>query len=347
MRRFRGAIALDENAFVPFCLAWQDEALHDLCRRFVAMQLTHVIVMLSGEYRGKFPWFWLWDSPLEIRRKLAIIRSYGLLTVLWAANGESFRARQLGIDARDIGLGDITETDPLIPLVRDGEEIGLIRRGVPLNLRLTTADGFFGPRTRGVGKLAFGDSLEAVWRRTLPDIADLIDVAVPAPEMNDIWSPADQHRYTVLLAELLPNAYRLVHFTRGRCHGDHNRGTGPDGQPPAAWDPKPDPNNPGLLMSNVVGYWRNTPAHGLYYNVPYDHFEDHRAFVDDLGDVSVRVNGRMPVPGKHAPYPGMERDVIFGEAAAEYVLQRRWSYAQGARLRELALSVPGITGYGD
>ncbi|MCL4848756.1 MAG: hypothetical protein KJ066_19580 [Acidobacteria bacterium] len=314
---WRGGIAFDEELFSPFYLSWDAERRRRFRARCKALGATHVIVMLSGEYRGRFPWFSLWGRAQTSRvlDLLGELLADRLMPVLWAANGESFTAGARRIDATDRAAG------------------------TPLNVFLVGAGDMFARRV--------GQPLEAMWDESLPPLAPVLGAAMPAPEMNDIWTPEEQHHRTVLLRRLLPSTYLLVHFTRARSHGDHNRGTGPVGQPPPEWNPVPDDNNPGLLRVRLPDYWRATPVEGLYYNAPYHHLEDLAAFTDDLGDVSVRVNGRVPVPGKTAPYPGMGRDVIYGEGPAEWVLQGHWTWQDGQRLREAALSVPGITGWGD
>lgn len=349
---WNGGIAYDRDNFSPFCLSFSEERWRAFIARTKQLKLTHVIVMLSGEYRGRFSWFWLWDDVPAVRRRLRELLDARLIPVLWAANGESFRARQLGVDATDA-----MQMAALDARVRRGMALGrgadVVRReggpslavepGVPLNVLLTGAYGF----QRDTARSAAGRSLESVWRQVLPQLSDLLPAAVPAPEMNDIWTPAEQHSRTLLLRELLPSAYLATHLTRGRCHGDHNRGTGPAGEPPKEWRPEPDPNNPGHLRAGVVGYYAATPVDACFYNIPYEHLEDEGALVDDLGDVSVRVNGRVPVPGKTAPYPGVRRDVIAGEFAAEWVLRGDWTWERGASLRRAARRVPGITGTGD
>lgn len=314
---WRGGIAFDEELFSPFYLSWDAERRRRFRARCKALGVTHVIVMLSGEYRGRFPWFSLWGRAQTSRvlDLLGELLADRLMPVLWAANGESFTAGARRIDATDRAAG------------------------TPLNVFLVGAGDMFARRV--------GQPLEAMWDESLPPLAPVLGAAMPAPEMNDIWTPTQQHDRTVLLRRLLPSTYLLVHFTRARSHGDHNRGTGPAGQPPAAWNPVPDENNPGFLRVMLPDYWRATPVEGLYYNAPYHHLEDLAAFTDDLGDVSVRVNGRVPVPGKTAPYPGQGRDVVYGEGPAEWVLQGRWTWERGRALREAALTVPGITGWGD
>lgn len=331
--------------FSPFYLSRPDVERAHWRAVWKRHRLTRMIVMLSGEYRGKWPWFWLWNNVPLVRERLIELRTDGIRPVLWAANGESFRARQLNADATDIGPRAAAAPDVVDVIDRDGVTV-VARLGVPINTFLTTAAGF--DRRRVSRSAVHGDPLEQVWRETLPQIADLFGEAMGAPEMNDIWTPEEQHRRTQLLAELMPSTRIGAHFTRARCHGDNNRGTGPVGPPPAAWSPEPDPDNPGQLRATLPGYYKGSPfVKFCYYNVPYEHLEDQAAFVSDLGDVSVRVNGRVVVPGKHAPYAGMGRDCICGEMFAEWVLQGRVTYAHGAPWRKLALAAPGWTGIGD
>jgi len=341
-----GAIALTREIFSPFLFAQPEATRQAWYAAFRAAGLRRLIVMLSGEYRGRFPWFWLWDDVPAIRRLLTEVIAEGFVPLLWAANGESFRARQLAADATDILSRSLSwDTVPSGDVIDDDEgRLVVARSGISLNTFLTGPQGFLGPRASMAR--ALGDPLEATWRRVLPAIADLVPMAVPAPEMNDIWTPQQQHDRTVLLHELMSQTAIGVHFTRGRCHGDHNRGTGPDGQPPAAWKPEDDPNNPGKQKAGVVGYYSGSPVHFNFYNAPYDHLGDVRRFMDDLGDVAVRVDGRVLVPGKSAPYPGMRRVVIYGEGPAEWVLRGDWSWSRGEDLRRAA-SVPWLSAPND
>lgn len=321
--KMRTGIALDQEFFSAFALSWENAKIIRFIDKLKALGLTHAIVMFSGEYRGRFPWFDLWDQPDTIKRKLDLFITRGIMPILWAANGESFAAGQRRIDA--------TDAEKAIT-------------GVPLNVLLTGAGGF---RARD-GRLSrsTGMTVEYAWERTIPPVRDWLAAVVPAPEMNDIWTPEEQHSRTVLLRQLCPQHYLAVHLTRKRPHGDHNRGTGPAGNPPAAWNPRCC-DDAGRQYVTLPDYYNATPCDAIWYNTGYEELENIPAFVDDLGDVSVRVNGRVPVPGKTAPYPGMGRDVIYGEGPAEWVLQGRWTWQDGQRLREAALSVPGITGWGD
>lgn len=226
-------------------------------------------------------------------------------------------------------------------------DVPAIRRGLErlLRARLIPVLCASNQELAGRGGMDVARAIVRTWAGTLPHVADLLPAATPGVEFNDYLTPEAQHEITVALAAFLPDAYRLVWFTDDRCHGDHNRGSGPDGQPPAAWHPEPDPNNPGKLRASVLGYWPATPADGLFYQS--GKWRDLPAFVDDLGDVSVRVNGRLEVPGKSALYPGMGRDVVFGEGPAEQILDGSTTYADTEPVRAAARRVPGITGTGD
>lgn len=342
--KLRAAIALDQQFFSPFCLSFPEPLWQGFINRTKAADLTHVYVMLSGEYRGRFSWFSLWDNIPFVRKRLRELLDAHIIPILWAANGESFRASQLRADAMDVERRALAR--PSYDYVdRDGVLVPVLQ-GVPLNAYLTSIAGFNAPRVAALTEY-LPDTLEEIWQRVLPQLADLLPIAVPAPEMNDIWTPQQQHDRTVLLRSLLPQSLIWVHFTRGRAHGDHNRGTGPDGQPPTAWKPTADENNPGKLKAGVVGYWGATPADGLFYNMPYDHLESVVLFRDDLGDVAVRVDGRMPVPGKSAPYPGQRRAVYYGEGPAEWVLAGSWRYDDGQALRDWVNQQSWLSGTGD
>lgn len=312
VRAFKGALALDQVWFSLFFLSWDEDKQDRYLARCHELGLTHVVVLFSGGYRDRFPYFNLWDDIPALRRGLTKLLRARLIPVLCAANAElAGRALTRTTPARELSAG-----------LREGSRALGARGGEDIAAKII-----------------------AQWERTLPQVGDLLPAAIPAVEQNDFLSPDAQHRLALALARLLPDAYRLIWFTGDRCHGDHNRGTGPDGQPPAAWKPTPDENNPGKLKASVTGYWPATPAHANFYQS--DKWQDVRAFVDDLGDVSVRVNGRVPVPGKTAPYPGMQRDVLYGEGPAEAILNGSTTYAATRHLAAAALAVPGITGFGD
>lgn len=316
VRAVTAAIALDREWFSLFFLSWDDAKQDRYITECHRRGLTHVLVLFSGGYRERFPYFDLWNDIPRLRRGLEKLLRARLIPVLVGANAELAQNAP-----RNFGRLAVT-----------GLSTGLREGAAGRRAVMRAADDI---ATRIIKQ----------WRKTLPQVADLLPMAIPAVEQNDFLTPEAQHALAIALAELLPDAYRAIWFTGDRCHGDHNRGTGPDGQPPKAWKPEPDENNPGKLKAGVTGYWPATPAHALWYQS--DKWRDRRAMVDDLGDVSVRVDGRVQVPGKTAPYPGMERDVIFGEAQAEQILSGEVTYNGTRDVVAAALTVPGISGTGE
>jgi hypothetical protein len=202
----------------------------------------------------------------------------------------------------------------------------------------------------GAGGEWYGDDYAGIlrdWVRLLPPLADLIDIAIPGPEFNDFLTPRGQHETILAMELLLPDALRLVHFTRSRSHGAHVIAGHPSGPIPSEWHPYVDDH--GIETASFEGFWNwaKDHCHGLAYNVDYPHLTNEATFRQDIGDISERITG-MDIPWVGSPnHYAYRLYMAVAELAGEWVLNAGWTYEQQQRLRNIALAVPGVSGVGD
>ncbi|MGE3844806.1 MAG: hypothetical protein AB7I50_24855 [Vicinamibacterales bacterium] len=167
-----------------------------------------------------------------------------------------------------------------------------------------------------------GDDADAVledWRYMLtsqPRLRSLLPIVVPGPEFDDYLTPANQHRLVEGFSRLFPDAYLALHFS------------------------------PGVVDAAFVASHPSGRIHAVAYNMPREERDNRSRAAATLARVSKQVDTvsaeQDDADGSTAPM-----DCILGEFGAYDVLRGRRTFADGAALREMALSISGVSGVGD
>jgi hypothetical protein len=192
---------------------------------------------------------------------------------------------------------------------------------------------------------------ERHWRQVADVIRPYVWIVVPAYEWNDHLTPMEQDHLLHVLAELFPDAYRLVTFTDDRWSGGHAaRSEDPDGPLPAAW------------KDSEYHCWRSWQGivHGLAFQAPKERIDsaegNHRMLRERLAEIVIRLNGtRQPAfpdvekdfDGKYGGVGAGDFDLVYWEGPAEWIFAGSRTVEWGDAAGRDALTVPGVAGCGD
>lgn len=323
VRRVRGLFSLGPGEFSYWSAVYSDAQFDDLCRRSEARGDTHVLIGLHSHGYGGNP-------PFDVRKA----KRPGSWRVWPGDDDEGLRSR-----ASRFLSG---ESKAEIAARRAAQ---LLARGFVPTFVLHDDDAATAPQHERA------DRYEFMWRRAAPFIRPVAPFVLPAFEWNDHLTPKQQDRLLRVLAELFPDAYRLVTFTDDRWALWYDLG-----HPEAQYKDDPVWGLPGGKAEYQWWQTMNGIVHGLAYQAPWDQINDHRALRERLATISIRLTGaRQPefpdvdrdAMNKFGGVPAGAFDVVYWEGPAEWVISGRRDVAWADRAGAAALTVPGVIGAGD